>query len=247
MRLTAVIPTLPASSSHAHRFQTAVGLAHRLNTDKTVAALMQATTVSSGSAAAEARPPPASSGGEHATQPPAPSNAAPPAMAAAAVTQLPAEAASAEPAAHMPAVTTQPPSDQPPVATVPPPTLPVQSVAAAPANGQPATTAAPSQAAAATTQPAAAGGAAPVLGLTYEAAVERVEGFLRRLAVEHDKEGFFQEKVLTSLRGCEDYYVRIKHPMWFSRMREKASSLQSPQISMIYLLLSQCNRRCLLM
>ena len=64
--------------------------------------------------------------------------------------------------------------------------------------------------------------------LTFEAAVERVEGALRRLAVEFDKEGFFQHKVSTDLRGCEDYYERIKNPMWFARIREKVSSLLHP-------------------
>ena len=57
--------------------------------------------------------------------------------------------------------------------------------------------------------------------LPVEAAIERVEGFMRRLAVEHDKEGFFQQKVSTELRGCEDYYERVKHPMWFARIGEK--------------------------
>ena len=64
--------------------------------------------------------------------------------------------------------------------------------------------------------------------LTFEAAVERVEGALRRLALEFDKEGFFQHKVSTDLRGCEDYYERIKNPMWFAHIREKVSLLSHP-------------------
>lgn len=61
--------------------------------------------------------------------------------------------------------------------------------------------------------------------LTSEAALERIEGLLRRLCAEHDPEGFFQEKVSTELKGCENYYERIKSPMWFSRIRSKVRFL----------------------
>lgn len=63
--------------------------------------------------------------------------------------------------------------------------------------------------------------ALPTNQLSTDAAIERVDGMLRRLALEHDKESFFQEKVLTSTQGCADYYERIKKPMWFAAIREK--------------------------
>lgn len=60
--------------------------------------------------------------------------------------------------------------------------------------------------------------------LTREAAIERLEGLLRRLSAEHDPEGFFREKVSTDLKGCENYYERIKNPMWLSLISSKVSS-----------------------
>lgn len=61
--------------------------------------------------------------------------------------------------------------------------------------------------------------------LTREAAIERLEGLLRRLSAEHDPEGFFREAVSVELKGCEDYYDRISRPMWLSRISTQVSSL----------------------
>ena len=64
--------------------------------------------------------------------------------------------------------------------------------------------------------------------LTLESAVERIDGLLRRLALEHDSEGYFQEKVSPSVPGCESYYERIKSPMWFALIREKVFTCSHP-------------------
>lgn len=63
--------------------------------------------------------------------------------------------------------------------------------------------------------------ALPSTKLSLEAAIERIDGMLRRIALEHDKENFFQEKVSTDVQGCKDYYQRIDKPMWFALIREK--------------------------
>lgn len=65
-------------------------------------------------------------------------------------------------------------------------------------------------------------------GLTKEAAIERLEGLLRRLSAEHDPEGFFRERVSTELKGCENYYDRIRSPMWLSLV---SSKVHSPHVS----------------
>lgn len=104
--------------------------------------------------------------------------------------------------------------------------LPV-SVEPLPKEGQPAANGDHPPAELGASQPAPQGNAPAGSALTFEAAVERVEGVLRRLTLEHDKGGFFQDRVSTDLRGCENYYERIKHPMWFSRIREKVSLQES--------------------
>ena len=57
--------------------------------------------------------------------------------------------------------------------------------------------------------------------LSMDAALERIEGLLTRLSLEHDTEGFFKEKVSTEMPGCENYYERIKKPMWLSKIKDK--------------------------
>ena len=61
--------------------------------------------------------------------------------------------------------------------------------------------------------------------LTREAAIERLEGLLRRLSSEHDPEGFFREAVSKELEGCKDYYDRISQPMWLSRISSQVISI----------------------
>lgn len=76
----------------------------------------------------------------------------------------------------------------------------------------------------ASSQPAtrAEAAAAPAIPmLTREAAIERLEGLLRRLSAEHDPEGFFRERVSTEIAGCEKYYDSIKSPMWLSLVSSK--------------------------
>ena len=74
------------------------------------------------------------------------------------------------------------------------------------------------------------------VALTKEAAVERLEGMLRRLSAEHDPEGFFRNRVSTDLKGCENYYERIKHPMWLSLISSKVDTHQACPIFHIRLI-----------
>ena len=92
---------------------------------------------------------------------------------------------------------------------------PGPAVAAGPASQPQPKHAEASSQATAHSQPAAALSAP---SLTREAAIERLEGLLRRLSAEHDPEGFFREAVSKHLAGCEDYYDRISSPMWLSRI-----------------------------
>jgi len=68
------------------------------------------------------------------------------------------------------------------------------------------------------------GGLPDAPGLVAEVAIERLEGLLRRLGAEHDPESFFQERVLKEQLGCENYYEKIKNPMWFSLIRAKVNT-----------------------